>query len=121
MTTPSPRDLTWIAPAPSGPASTRQPSTAWRESASCRRVDPELVFPNGSGGAAAAEIRQAKAVCASCLVRRPCLAYALATGQQYGIWGGFDENERRPLHRKWQEALLADEERSARTGSGASG
>jgi WhiB family redox-sensing transcriptional regulator len=120
VTTPSPRDLTSVAPAaPAGPAATRHLSMAWRESAACRRADPELFFPIGSGGAAAAaEIQQAKAVCARCLVRRPCLAYALVTGQQYGIWGGLDENERRPLHRRYRETLItADEERSVRTGS----
>ena len=36
----------------------------------------------------------ARGVCESCPVRRSCLAYALATGEPDGIWGGFDESER---------------------------
>jgi hypothetical protein len=47
-------------------------------------------------------IQQAKAVCASCPVWRPCLVYALTTRQEFGIWGGWDENERRLLHRQWR-------------------
>jgi WhiB family transcriptional regulator, redox-sensing transcriptional regulator len=34
-------------------------------------------------------------VCASCIVRRPCLQFALATHQTYGVWGGTTEEERR--------------------------
>jgi hypothetical protein len=55
----------------------------------------------------AAEIQRAKAVCARCPGQRPCLAYALATRQEFGIWGGRDENERRLLHRQWRESRIA--------------
>ena len=81
----------------------RRPDTGWQEAAICRQADPELFFPIGTTGAAVAEIQQAKAVCARCPVRRPCLAYALATRQEFGIWGGRDENERRLLHRQWRD------------------
>ena len=37
---------------------------------------------------------EAKAVCAGCLVRRECLAFALRTRQVHGIWGGLTEEER---------------------------
>lgn len=83
------------------------PDIDWQEAAICRQVDPELFFPIGTTGAAVAEIQQAKAVCARCPVRRPCLAYALATRQEFGIWGGRDENERRLLHRQWRESRIA--------------
>jgi WhiB family transcriptional regulator, redox-sensing transcriptional regulator len=74
----------------------------WQQAARCRQADPELFFPIGSVGTAVAEIQRAKAICADCPVRRPCLAYALATSQEFGIWGGRDENERRVLHRQWR-------------------
>jgi WhiB family redox-sensing transcriptional regulator len=80
---------------------------SWRDSAACRHVDPELFFPIGNGGAAVPQIEQAKAVCASCPVRSPCLAFALATSQEYGIWGGYDEDERRVLHRQQRESGTA--------------
>jgi len=40
---------------------------------------------------------QAKAICAMCPVREPCLAYALRIREPHGIWGGMSESERRPL------------------------
>lgn len=94
-----------LPPAPAAIASpaARRPAAGWREAAVCRQADPELFFPIGSAGMAAAENQRAKAVCAACPVRRPCLTYALATGQEFGIWGGRDENERRLLHRQRRE------------------
>ena len=67
-------------------------------------MDTDLFFPVGRGSRGMAETRQAKAICARCPVRRPCLAYALATGQAYGIWGGYDEGERRVLRRQRRES-----------------
>lgn len=76
-------------------------SASWRESAACSQADPELFFPIAKAGPARSEIQRAKAVCASCPVRQSCLAFALATNQEYGIWGGYDEDERRWLrHRR---------------------
>ena len=54
-------------------------------------------FPVGKTGPALAEIRRAKAVCVGCPVRQRCLAFALDTRQEYGIWGGCDADERRVL------------------------
>jgi WhiB family transcriptional regulator, redox-sensing transcriptional regulator len=77
---------------------------SWRESAACQQVDTELFFPVSRSGRGAAEARQAKAICARCPVRQPCLSYALATRQAYGIWGGYDDEERRVLHRRMEPA-----------------
>jgi WhiB family redox-sensing transcriptional regulator len=38
---------------------------------------------------------QAKAICESCPVRQPCLEFALASREPFGIWGGLTEQERR--------------------------
>ena len=78
----------------------RQDGASWRESAACRFLETDLFFPIGKTGLAVAEIQRAKAVCASCPVRQPCLAFALDTHQGYGIWGGYDEDERRVLLRQ---------------------
>jgi WhiB family redox-sensing transcriptional regulator len=91
----------------------RYDRASWRKSAACRRVDPELFFPIGSAGIAVAEIQRAKTVCAGCPVQQPCLTFALATNQEFGIWGGYDEDERRLLHRQWRESRTA----AAREGS----
>jgi WhiB family transcriptional regulator, redox-sensing transcriptional regulator len=72
----------------------------WRHKAECRTEDPELFFPIGTSGPALAQIAEAKAVCRRCPVRRECLAWALASGQDAGIWGGLTEDERRALKRR---------------------
>jgi WhiB family transcriptional regulator, redox-sensing transcriptional regulator len=107
VTSDTSRDLPPAPAAMTRPAA-RRPAAGWREAAACLQADPELFFPIGSAGLAIAEIQRAKAVCDACPVRRPCLTYALATGQEFGIWGGCDENERRRLHRqRRQSGMLA--------------
>lgn len=72
----------------------------WRDRAACRHSDPDLFFPSGTTGAALEEIRAAKALCAACPVQQQCLAFALETNQDAGVWGGASEEERRELRRK---------------------
>jgi WhiB family redox-sensing transcriptional regulator len=45
--------------------------------------------------------RAARTICAACDpdIRAECLAYALANNEQFGIWGGTSERERRRLRR----------------------
>jgi WhiB family transcriptional regulator, redox-sensing transcriptional regulator len=61
--------------------------------AACLDEDPELFYPSGSTGTAVVQIAQVKAVCNRCPVRTECRAWALATGEQHGIWGGMSEDE----------------------------
>lgn len=49
----------------------------------------------GTGDAAQRQIDAAKAICAGCPVRFPYLAWAVATAQPCGIFGGQTEDERR--------------------------
>ena len=84
--------------------SARQGSASWRESAACRFLETDLFFPIGKTGLAVAEIQRAKAVCADCPVRQPCLTFALDTHQAYGIWGSYDEDERRVMLRERRKA-----------------
>jgi WhiB family redox-sensing transcriptional regulator len=79
-------------PAPSG-------TPDWRDHAACRDSDPELFFPIGTAGPALLQQERAKQVCAGCQVRTPCLEWALASGQEAGVWGGASEDERRALRR----------------------
>ena len=74
----------------------------WRNEASCRDVDPDLFFPIGTTGIAIEQVDGAKRICASCVVREPCLEFALASNQDAGIWGGLTEDERRTLKRSRQ-------------------
>jgi WhiB family transcriptional regulator, redox-sensing transcriptional regulator len=74
-----------------------QPQSDWRQAAACRDIDPDLFFPIGTSGPAVTQIAEAKQVCCSCPVRKPCLAWAIKHYQDYGIWGGMTEPERQPM------------------------
>ncbi|NUS74040.1 MAG: WhiB family transcriptional regulator [Corynebacteriales bacterium] len=71
----------------------------WRHRALCRDEDPELFFPIGTSGPALLQVESAKAVCGRCPVQQSCLEWALESGQDAGVWGGLDEDERRALKR----------------------
>lgn len=74
--------------------------TDWRHKAACRTEDPELFFPVSTVGPALLQVAKAKAVCHRCPVASDCLNWALATGQDAGIWGRLTEEERRALKRR---------------------
>lgn len=71
----------------------------WVHRAKCKDEDPELFFPVGTTGPAAAQIEDARSVCLGCEVRDECLEWALATGQDAGVWGATSEEERRAMRR----------------------
>ena len=66
----------------------------WRMPTACLPADPDLFFPVSSAGNSLEQVAEAKAVCARCLVRRHCLAFALRTRQAHGIWSGRTEEDR---------------------------
>jgi WhiB family transcriptional regulator, redox-sensing transcriptional regulator len=70
----------------------------WRVLAACRSADPDLFFPISSSRKSVEQAAEARAVCACCLVRRQCLAFALRTRQAHGIWGGLTAEERSQPH-----------------------
>jgi WhiB family transcriptional regulator, redox-sensing transcriptional regulator len=72
----------------------------WRDDAACRDADPELFFPDGEIRSAQAQVKTAKLICRGCPVSVTCLSWALASGEEAGIWGGLTEDERRTLHRR---------------------
>jgi WhiB family transcriptional regulator, redox-sensing transcriptional regulator len=77
--------------------------TTWMSRSACKRADPELFFPSAAASAdrtAYSRATEAKAFCACCPVRAECLAYALATRQKHGVWGGTTEDERRTMTRR---------------------
>jgi WhiB family redox-sensing transcriptional regulator len=73
---------------------------AWRERAACAEVETGAFFPLGQVGAALEQVRQAKRICCGCPVRDACLDFAITTNQEYGVWGGADEEERRSIRRQ---------------------
>jgi WhiB family redox-sensing transcriptional regulator len=74
-----------------------QPESDWRKAAACRDTDPDLFFPVGTSGPAVTQIAEAKRICWTCPVRKPCLGWAIKHYQDYGIWGGTTEPERQAM------------------------
>ena len=74
----------------------------WQEDANCLDMPLNLFFyeDNERGAQRADTLADAKAVCAPCPVRNKCLEHALSVPEKYGIWGGYDENERWAMLRK---------------------
>lgn len=83
-------------------------TTDWRYRAACKNEDPELFFPIGGGGPAETQLEQATAVCRGCPVRDRCLSWAMASGQDYGVWGAMSEDERRSLKRRSARAARGE-------------
>ncbi len=79
------------------------------------RADPELFFP--ADGDTEGEDK-AKSICAGCPYRAPCLAFALASGQVHGIWGGLTEDERRQAGIRCPRCGGAAEGRNTYCGAG---
>jgi WhiB family redox-sensing transcriptional regulator len=69
----------------------------WTLKAACRGGDPNALFVGGAAQQAA------KRICHGCVVRYDCLGEALDGRQEWGIWGGFTESERRALLRRFPE------------------
>ena len=76
------------------------PGRDWGQPAAGRHADAELFFPVSASGPSLDQVTQAKAICAGWPVRWRCLAFALDTRQDHGMWGGMSEEERRPWARK---------------------
>ena len=69
----------------------------WRQYARCLGADPEIFYPPAESDDAS---DAAKAICAICPVREPCLEHAITAREKQGVWGGLDERERRRLVRQ---------------------
>ena len=65
----------------------------WNAQAACRTTDPDELFVQGAAQ------NRAKTVCTGCPVRTECLADALDSRVECGVWGGMTERECRALRR----------------------
>jgi WhiB family transcriptional regulator, redox-sensing transcriptional regulator len=66
----------------------------WHGRGLCVGDDPDVFFPShGDLGTQARQIR------AACAVRDDCLKYVI-DADEFGIWGGLDQDERRNLRRR---------------------
>lgn len=67
----------------------------WMDDGICAQTDPDAFFLERGGNP-----RPAKAICARCPVTAECLQYAIDHDEQFGIWGGKSERERRGLRER---------------------
>lgn len=67
----------------------------WMVEGNCRHEDSATFFPNDGVG-----VQVARAICATCPVKTPCLEYALRNHIAHGVWGGASERERRRIARR---------------------
>jgi len=83
-----------VTAAPSAPV-IHDRDEAWRASAHCSTVIPEIFFPEARERA-----DHAKEICGGCPVREDCLGYAIVNDEREGIWGAATPRERRSLVRR---------------------
>jgi WhiB family transcriptional regulator, redox-sensing transcriptional regulator len=69
---------------------------SWQDRAACTGMNAQLFFGPDGERWQDREIREAKAkaICALCPVREPCLSDALRNSIKHGIWGGLNNEER---------------------------
>ena len=76
---------------------------AWQVKAACRGPQATVFFPPSTferKDEKQDRERRAKAICATCAVKQPCLDYALRIREPHGIWGGLSESERKRVLEK---------------------
>jgi WhiB family redox-sensing transcriptional regulator len=72
----------------------------WQIRAACRGPQAAVFFPPSYFERKDEKLERearAKAICAQCAVREPCLDFAVEIREPHGIWGGLNEVERKVL------------------------
>lgn len=69
----------------------------WVSKALCATYEPDALFVQG------ASQRQVRVRCIQCEVRLECLADALQSEANFGVWGGLTERERRAILRQYAD------------------
>lgn len=75
------------------------PPTDWMAQAACVGHPIELWFADEGFSS----YREARAICATCPVRLPCLDWAVTTQNNHGLWGGLNPTERRRIRTRRDE------------------
>ncbi|MFJ8145999.1 WhiB family transcriptional regulator [Streptomyces sp. NPDC096048] len=74
------------------------PNLAWLDRAACVGMDDRVFYANGKH--AREQVKAARQVCAGCPVRRQCAAFAIQTGEKWGVWGGMSQQQLRQRRRR---------------------
>jgi WhiB family redox-sensing transcriptional regulator len=76
---------------------------SWQQEARCNQYDPDMFFDTH-----VRTERRAKAICSRCDVASKCLAFALETRIEFGVWGGLNGKERRAMLRTGSTADMPE-------------
>lgn len=88
----------------------------WANRGACVNMDTDLFYPDGEKDGAvwtSPDWETPRQVCLTCEVRQECLDYAMATDEEFGVWGGYTPDERKALKRHGLRPTFSD----IRTGS----
>ena len=91
----------------------------WASRGACKSSSADELFVQGSAQ------NRAKQICGGCPVRTECLADALDSRVEFGVWGGMTERERRALLKRrpnvvsWRRLLEAARDAHLSTAAGA--
>lgn len=72
--------------------------------AACAGMNRDIFFPEYTFLTDPAAI----AACSRCEVKDECLQWAITTDQEFGIWGGLDEEQRKAIDRTRSRARCPD-------------
>ena len=94
--------MTWISPPPQygfplDDGSRKQALEAFSHRASCVSAPDKSVFYSDD---VFVQLDAARDWCSACPVRLDCLQYALLYNEEFGVWGGTTEIDRKSLRRK---------------------
>ena len=84
----------------------------WHDKSACNGADTELFYPPRIPAVYQEFATKAKSFCngpngrTPCPVREQCLEWAIATDEDYGIFGGMSHRERNALVRKRERLAL---------------
>lgn len=70
---------------------------AWLGLAACTEADADQLFGRAVAG------RAVRALCAGCPVHIECLASALVSREDSGVWGGLTANDRRVIYQAFPD------------------
>lgn len=75
---------------------------AWQERGVCRGMDSAVFFPEERNSSKL--IQQAKQICRHCEVWRECQQWALTRHEEFGVWGGLSEPDRRRIWKRMKQS-----------------
>ena len=76
---------------------------SWQIEARCNQYDPDMFFDTH-----VRTERRAKAICSRCDVQSKCLAFALESRIEFGVYGGLNGKERRTMWRTSEPAVVPE-------------